>query len=387
MFRRLSPHVLQAVMEDVSQPTPLEREGRGGMVGVERVDGGASFSREELRTIGRRVFEPVSLAGLTRSVYESAIRKVWVHFVSHDAIQDMLPMHSDRLKECFTELALAVESVASLRCVGSAVAQLHTSNGHPSPTSSGGGLVRLLKPFAVAKTTPAQRITPITTDMFDRLLDLAVDSSDLRTRRAVLIALSGTITAARNQNIVQIKLCDYKKGFDADRDESKRNAAAVGLTSQKQDRVGVGALARIGAGRLVTKLDKWIAELGLTVSEHCEKKVSGANEMQRCRFCPPLFPKFLDGRLGRDGLVEPISRQGIREAVKVAVEAIGVDSARFSGRSMRRGGITTARQAGVPEDVVYLQSGHGQCRPGRRYVHDHSTEDLYAVSTAFGEGI
>ena len=64
-----------------------------------------------------------------------------------------------------------------------------------------------------------------------------------------------------------------------------------------------------------------------------------------------------------------------------------VHAKRISGRSMRRGGITAARLAGVAEDSVDIQFCHGQHRVGRRrYTGDHSVEDLYAVSTALAKG-
>ena len=57
--------------------------------------------------------------------------------------------------------------------------------------------------------------------------------------------------------------------------------------------------------------------------------------------------------------------QDVTDAVRLAVKLVGDSTDQISGRSMRRGGITTARQAGVPEDVVNRQSGHGMRRAGR----------------------
>ena len=81
--------------------------------------------------------------------------------------------------------------------------------------------------------------------------------------------------------------------------------------------------------------------------------------------------------------------QDVTDAVRLAVKLIGDSTDHISSRSMRRGGITTARQAGVPEDVVYRQSRHGVRRAGRDYLHEHSKEleQFYAVSRAFGHGL
>jgi len=49
---------------------------------------------------------------------------------------------------------------------------------------------------------------------------------------------------------------------------------------------------------------------------------------------------------------------------------------------MRRGGITAAVQARVPEAILYLQSGHGTARAGRRYVDPVDPRILYATGAA-----
>ena len=50
---------------------------------------------------------------------------------------------------------------------------------------------------------------------------------------------------------------------------------------------------------------------------------------------------------------------------------------------MRQGGISTALAAGVPEAVIYLQSGHGSKKAGRAYPF-LQPEHLYATWRAFG---
>ena len=55
-------------------------------------------------------------------------------------------------------------------------------------------------------------------------------------------------------------------------------------------------------------------------------------------------------------------------AVKRCVTQLGVPVDRFSGVSCRKGGITTAILANVPEEIIYLQGGHGTNRPGRNYM-------------------
>ena len=47
---------------------------------------------------------------------------------------------------------------------------------------------------------------------------------------------------------------------------------------------------------------------------------------------------------------------------------VGFDTSLFSGISARRGGLSTAIEAGVPEHILWMQSGHAQVVAARRYV-------------------
>ena len=51
-----------------------------------------------------------------------------------------------------------------------------------------------------------------------------------------------------------------------------------------------------------------------------------------------------------------------------ALARVGVDASGFSGVCARRGGITTAIKAGVPEHVLWMQSGHAHTRAARQFV-------------------
>ncbi len=71
--------------------------------------------------------------------------------------------------------------------------------------------------------------------------------------------------------------------------------------------------------------------------------------------------------------------------IPAALQAIGVSGSGFSGICARRGGITTAIEAGVPEVVLCMQSGHAQERSARRYfaVSRGRPEALYRTFEAF----
>ena len=102
------------------------------------------------------------------------------------------------------------------------------------------------------------------------------------------------------------------------------------------------------------------------MQQGCTKR---ANIAARCPKCRPLFSRLANGP-GRVHVAtdEPMSVNMISEAVKQMVALAGLDSALFSGTSCCKGGLTTAILAGVPEEILYLQSGHGSNRPGRNYM-------------------
>ena len=62
---------------------------------------------------------------------------------------------------------------------------------------------------------------------------------------------------------------------------------------------------------------------------------------------------------------------------------VGYNTALFSGISARRGGLSTAIEAGVPETILWMQSGHAQDKAARRYVQLGSPKLLYRTWDSF----
>ena len=60
-----------------------------------------------------------------------------------------------------------------------------------------------------------------------------------------------------------------------------------------------------------------------------------------------------------------------------------MDTSVFSGVCARRGGLSTAIEAGVPEHILWMQSGHAQNLAARRYVQFQSPALLYETWAAF----
>jgi hypothetical protein len=99
----------------------------------------------------------------------------------------------------------------------------------------------------------------------------------------------------------------------------------------------------------------------------------------------PLFSRFLNGPGCQPMVsVRPISSQMFSEALRRMVGLCGADTSRFSGISARKGGLTTAVTAGVTEEILFLQSGHGQTRAARNYMHLQEPDRLFDTFRAFG---
>ena len=131
------------------------------------------------------------------------------------------------------------------------------------------------------------------------------------------------------------------------------------------------------------RLRRWQNQMSLLPQPGCEKAHGSAAP---CRVCPPLFPKVVKGPWDPSTQQRPqaVSAQMVSDAVKATLGYVGIDPTGFCGRSMRIGALTAGVIAGTPEAVLYLQTGHGQFKAGRVYMHDFSAATLYATSRALG---
>ena len=82
--------------------------------------------------------------------------------------------------------------------------------------------------------------------------------------------------------------------------------------------------------------------------------------------------------------MRPLSTQMIGDGLRRMMTICGADTKHFSGISARKGGLTTAITAGVTEEILFLQSGHGQARAARNYIHLQDPARLFDTFRAFG---
>ena len=116
-----------------------------------------------------------------------------------------------------------------------------------------------------------------------------------------------------------------------------------------------------------------MASLGTAPVPSCTK---AARPHARCPVCAPLFLIFLPGGAPRRPAQ---SSTFFLKAMKLA----GADTRDFSGVCARRGCISTAIEAGVPEPIIWLQTGHAQSVSARTYIKLSKPDLLFATWAAF----
>ena len=105
----------------------------------------------------------------------------------------------------------------------------------------------------------------------------------------------------------------------------------------------------------------------------------------RCPHCPPLFSRLDNGPAGsHKASMRPLSTQMVGDSLRRMMALCGANVRHFSGISARKGGLSTAITAGVTEEILFLQSGHGQARAARNYIHLQDPARLFDTFRAFG---
>jgi hypothetical protein len=185
---------------------------------------------------------------------------------------------------------------------------------------------------------------------------------------------------------VALQLCDiwFDDNTSASGDPFFIGTATVNVRFRKQDQAGKGHFPRIGRAHnpswdVVARLRAYIRKFSLR-SGTCTRHRSCRDA---CRKCKPLFPKTEshDGRIRATHAA--LDTSWFSAVVSAQARSLGLDPAKFSGKSARQGGISSALDAGVPEAVLYLQYGHGSPEVGRTYMRISRLRLLYALWASF----
>jgi len=379
---RVPARIKEFIFKDDRAVTEFEQG--DGLVPAVRREGeerASLFTPAELAAIFDSQIGPAQLRPSSRTGYWNSWRQVIIFGFAHEIMDKILPMAVSELKAFTLELLMTGSSANSIKNAWSAIEHRHRLAGLDPPLAPSLAFTRLFKAVASIKGTPGRLQFPIGSHHVQRFLNL-VGLSKLELR-SVLVTVLGTVGCCRVENVANLQMCDLLWELDAAFHDSLAGGLAIRIYRRKQDTGRFGLYIRIPAGALVEWLRRFVGSLELRVSDECSKKV---NSGARCPVCDPVFPRTVVGRTGEARncarQLQPMSRQQVSGAVKTAIALLGVDDRHYSGISMRRGGITAAVQARVPEPILYLQSGHGTAKAGRRYVDPDDPRILYMTGRA-----
>lgn len=347
-----------------------------------------------------RHVRPMERAHRTRSKYLTYRRTVLTWAVWKGVLPDLLPM-SDDLLRAFLWDALAFEaSLPVLRQAINAILAWHERLLLEPPLSGKRAYKRLVHSLSRFQGVPRRLIFPIYAGAVKRLLTqlppahpacrgvrggCRVCASFLTTRRNCLAGATSTIICSRCAEVADLQVCDLWQRFDEQAGHERfKGGAAVNVKVRKNDQFRQGHQPRIGVPRrpehdVIQQLLSFQRDAGLAVHPACTKR---QHPERRCPLCPPMFPRSARG--GRGFLTDRQPTAGdLSRMIVSGLQHAGYDTALFSGISARRGGLSTAIEAGVPEHILWMQSGHAQDVAARRYVQLGSPALLYDTWAAF----
>jgi hypothetical protein len=226
---------------------------------------------------------------------------------------------------------------------------------------------------------------PITRDLVVRCLR-ALPGLSPAEQLDCLATVIATITGLRPAEGARLQICDFRANFDARHCVAYRGSAALNVMCRKNDQNRKGHHPCIGRAAdssldVVSIVATYSHRLGTQVKKGSTKL---ARPHARCPESFPLFPLFKRVSGGTFIAAKaPPSALVFSRMILSCLELAGADKSQFSGVSARRGCITTATEAGVPEEVLWLQSRHAGGSSSCRYVNLSDPALLFQTWAAF----
>jgi len=375
------------LLDDVSAPTVLERADGDWEMAVFHLGGPTRVgSVAELTARYNEHVWPARSRPPTRDKNWRYWSLVVTWGVARRHCEHLLPMSADTLKAISWDLIVHVASRSLVMAVWAAVQARHTAHQLPPPIAGRGEFSAWARSLSSITGRPLSLKLPVHRSVVAWLLRHRPDS--IATHRARLVTSLATVACLRVSEVARIQVCDlWFDHLTSYGVPGYEGTCAVHIPNRKNDAERKGHWPVLGrsadpSADLVAQLQTWLRLMDLRVHLECDKRRHPA---ARCLLCPPLFPRTTRGagnKVVSSG--RPCSRQMISDDIRAAVAAAGACPHRFSGVSARKGGISTAIEAGVAEDILYLQSGHGVSKAGRPYMHIRDPARLLEVFEAFG---
>ena len=306
--------------------------------------------------------------------------------LARGALGRVLPMDVDTLQAMLWDLTAMGASKSTLKSVVDSVIARHRDAHLPSPVTGHMTYSRLVRCLGRLLGTQQRHKFGITREIVVRLLQY--QPKNLVEFRDKLVTCTLTIGCMRPCEGAEATSCnlefdsDYRKGL-----QQYKDCSTLLTVGRKQDQERKGHWMRFGKASDPT-LDLnyqhglFMDLAGTRPSATC---MAATHRGKRCLNCAPLFPKLARGP-GNSWVLHPKPRPSpanISAMVVAALRRLGLDTTAFSGVCCRMGGLTVATEAGVPEHILWMQSGHAQDRAARRYVRLTNPDRLYDTWRAF----
>ena len=325
----------------------------------------------------------------TREGHWRSWRAVVTWAIAHGALKKIPPIRLEVLQALSWQLLALRCGPVHLQSIWGAIAQRHRDAGLATPLDKPGEYSRWLHACSVTEGRPRQLKFPIQRDIIAKLLaQPGIRLAPYVEQRNALATVVATVCCTRCSEVAALQACDLLFDFDAlPGDGRYYGTMAVKICKRKNDAIRKGLFPRIGRPKkpgsthdVVAWLRDYLTRFGLSRHDACTRSF---RHRERCPVCPPVF--CMTAREGAVTLIRrtACSRQLMSEALAKAVASVGVDAEMFSGISARKGGLSTAIEAGVPEWMLFFQSGHGQSKAARAYMALESPTFLFDTWKAF----
>jgi hypothetical protein len=352
---------------------------------------------------------PLERADRTRFKYQTHRLSVLSWAIWKDCLPDLLPMSDDLLRAYVWDSLSFGASLPVLKHAVDAIKAWHRRLGMPPPVHEPGDYRRLTSALSRFQAQPHSIKFPIHAAIVRRLLLLPAPAhppcggvkppftNGSKARCPICWAflhrwvdcLAGavlTLICGRCKEGGMLQVCDVWWRFDERAGYLQHTGgAAFNIKVRKNDQFRQGHQSRIGVA-LDPRLDA-LAQLAAVMQLLGTGRRAGCTKTREpgapCPVCPPLFPRRINR--GQDfDLSRTASSEEMSAMITRGLGHIGLDTSLFSGISARKGGLSTAIEAGVPEALLWMQSGHAQDVAARRYVALQSPALLYRTWESFG---
>ena len=348
------PSLHAAVLTAPVDSTLLELQDCTGIPAHLIPDARYELSAFEDATNFDNLIAPSAHARQTRLSYGALWRSFVTYTLVRNSLHLVIPASAELVKGYLWTLFLCGLRHGSILLHLYAIIDRHRRFQYALPASQR-EMANWLEAFARISSVPKQDKLPLRAEHLRAILSMPRTSAT--SVRNILIVALGTICALRPSEITELDVCDVLFNFDAP------DVMALCIKRRKNDQRRGGLWPRIGRPQnplfdVQSLMLRWMQLADLHIANTCSKR---RHPRSACQDCGRLFSR-LQGKTGQPyppgHKLHGITKNTVKDALHFCVNAIGLTTTGFSSVSMRRGGLTTAFEGGVPSDLYELQSGH-----------------------------